>query len=230
MQGSDRDASKFDERMFMKWLKEQINLDDEKNIKIHSNCDNFSPNDYEQIEKLRKGSDDLIEMEVDETEDLSPMSSVREKNKKQPFNVNIMNLLKDLNGSTSEQNEKMLKRKPSKMKQIEESHWNHYHNHLTDLLERKFNILKEQSIILANILNFWPTIGFNLSQIVEEFQEEVMCKRVCVKEKYDLFGAKLWKKLDMERNRLHNKISLSWSINCLLTFIEFNINIKFNHS
>ena len=41
-----RDASKFDERMFMKWLKEQINLDDEKNIKIHSNCDNFSQSDY----------------------------------------------------------------------------------------------------------------------------------------------------------------------------------------
>ena len=103
-----RDASKFDERMFMKWLKQQINLDDEKNIKIHSCRDNFRLNDYEQIEILRKGSEELIEMEVDETEDLSPMSSVREKGKKQPFNVNIMNLLKDLDGGTSEQNEKML--------------------------------------------------------------------------------------------------------------------------
>ena len=99
------------------------------------------------------------------------------------------------------------------LSKCEKSSWQFYHDHLVELLINKHQIADNKSLSQADCSNFWAHIGFTYEDLFNLFQ----CNR-----DYETLGNKLWCCLNERRSKLHATISLSWAINALLTFLEYN--------
>ncbi len=88
-----------------------------------------------------------------------------------------------------------------------------------NLAIEKENLSAEEAMIRAEELNFWPQL-LKFEDVFSMYQETDSKSFLLDESNYQKLGRKLWKLVNEQRSRVTENVSISKSINCLLTYIE----------